>query len=53
MNDTLDSTCLLKLNYQLKIINNQKNPKLAIAMIEKGYIVHISKILTNRENYKN
>lgn len=33
MNDTLDGTCLLKLNYQLKIINSDKNPKLAIAMI--------------------
>jgi hypothetical protein len=33
MNDTLDSTCLLKLNYQLKIITNEKNPKLVIAII--------------------
>jgi hypothetical protein len=47
MNDILDSNSIYKLCYQLRIIMNDKNPKLIVNLIEKGFIPYISKIFLN------
>lgn len=48
-NEVLDSNALHKLTYQLKIINSEKNIKHSIAMLDRGFVIHIAKILANKK----
>lgn len=48
-NEILDSQSCYKLAYQLKIINSEKNLKHTIAMIDKGFIAHVAKILISKK----
>jgi hypothetical protein len=49
MNEIIDSMSLYKLSYQLKILNSEKNFKLTMTMIEKGFIPHVAKVLAPRK----
>lgn len=51
MNEILDSNCIFKLAYQLKILNSEKSSKLTSALVEKGFISNIGKIFINKKNH--
>jgi hypothetical protein len=52
MNEIFDYNSMYKLDYQLKIVMNEKNPKFMTGMIEKGFIPYISRIFTNKDCFK-
>lgn len=49
----MDSNSIYKLSYQLKMLNNEKNIKFSVELIQKGFIPHMVKIFTNEKLQNN